>query len=367
MQNVYIIYGRYYDFDGNQVSIGGVQTYISNLCGVLDDFNLRVHILQQGKTDDFFCIGFADIRQIEAKNLKQFKKKLRNYFNHNNISNGLIIFASDTMAFDVRLFGTSIAIQHGVFWDVPLLQPRGILRGVLSKAKRAFLNIKTLQHINKIVCVDYNFINWFRSQVEYNVDNITVIPNFTRISDRIDKSDTVVKIIFARRLFAYRGTRIFTSAIKKLLTENLNIFVTIAGVGEDEQWMRDQLKGFDRVEFITYQSQNSLDIHKDKHIAVVPTIGSEGTSLSLLEAMSAQCAVVCSNVGGMTNVVIDGYNGLMISPREEELYEAIIRLIKDGDLRKRLAFNAYQTVRAGFSYEKWRESWKRLLQKVIAE
>lgn len=365
MLDVYVIYGRYYDFENKQITIGGIQTYISNLCGVLNDFNLRVHILQQGKTDDFFCIGFADIRQIKSKNLKQFKKKLRNYFTHNNISNGLIIFASDTMAFDVRLFGTSIAIQHGVFWDVPLLQPRGILRGVLSKAKRAFLNIKTLQHINKIVCVDYNFINWFRSQVEYNVDNITVIPNFTRISDRIDKSDTAVKIIFARRLFAYRGTRIFTSAIKKLLTENLNIFVTIAGVGEDEQWMRDQLKDFDRVEFITYQSQNSLDVHKDKHIAVVPTIGSEGTSLSLLEAMSAQCAVICSNVGGMTNIVIDNYNGIIIDPNVMSLYHALKKLIDDAKLREFLGKNAYETVQVGFSYDRWVERWREVIGEII--
>ncbi|WP_420491566.1 glycosyltransferase [Neobacillus drentensis] len=52
-------------------------------------------------------------------------------------------------------------------------------------------------------------------------------------------------------------------------------------------------------------------------------LGSEGTSLSLLEAMAAKCAEIATNVGGMTNIILDNYNGLIINPDESELYLAL--------------------------------------------
>lgn len=52
-----------------------------------------------------------------------------------------------------------------------------------------------------------------------------------------------------------------------------------------------------------------------------------GTSLSLFEAMVARCAIVCTNVGGTTNIVLDGFNGFMVRPVADEIREAIEELI----------------------------------------
>ena len=104
-------------------------------------------------------------------------------------------------------------------------------------------------------------------------------------------------------------------------------------------------------------------IHADKHVALVPTLGSEGTSLSLLEAMASQCAVVCTNVGGMTNIVIDGHNGIMINPDEDELYTAVLKLIKNRELRKIMSDRAYSTVKEGFSIERWEARWRTILNR----
>ena len=107
-----------------------------------------------------------------------------------------------------------------------------------------------------------------------------------------------------------------------------------------------------------------MDIHRDKDIAVVPTIGSEGTSLSLLEAMASGCAVICTNVGGMTNIVLNGYNGLMISPEEEELYRALNQILDNNQLRSSLQKHAYATIRSSFSLAKWQEKWIEVINKA---
>ena len=128
--------------------------------------------------------------------------------------------------------------------------------------------------------------------------------------------------------------------------------------------MHEHLDSHCNVHFIRFASNESLQIHQDKDIAIIPTIGSEGTSLSLLEAMASGCAVVCTNVGGMTNIVLDHYNGLMINPDEESLYQAIKLLIEDPILKTSLQKHAYETAKASFSLEMWKERWRHILKKV---
>ena len=81
--------------------------------------------------------------------------------------------------------------------------------------------------------------------------------------------------------------------------------------------------------------------------------------------MSAQCAVIASNVGGMTNIILDNYNGLMVNAGDaEDLYLAIKRLLDNIDDRRRLSLKAYETVKLAFSYERWVEKWTQVLNSV---
>lgn len=366
MKKVYIFYSKYYDFEEKQITIGGIQTYITNICNLCREFNLDINIVQMGKCDESAVVDGKNFYQYKADNLDSFEYAVTQKLLPNvDLNNDLFIFATDTIIFKKLIFKNSIAIQHGICWDIPAKKSRNLLRVLLSKGKRAYKIIRALKSVKSVVCVDYNFINWFRTQVDYPVNNFTVIPNFTEIAPQNQKPNDSVNIMFARRLFSYRGTRLFTNAIIRLLKEKENLFVTIAGSGPDEQWMRDKLADYDNVEFVKYQSNESLKIHADKHIAVVPTIGSEGTSLSLLEAMSSQCAVICTNVGGMTNIVLDGYNGIMITPDEEKLYIALKELIENEQLRTMIASKGYETVKSGFSLEKWQYKWRMLIEGTI--
>ena len=174
-------------------------------------------------------------------------------------------------------------------------------------------------------------------------------------------SDGPIKIVFARRFVQIRGTRLFAPVAKKLLSKYDNIEITFAGEGPDKEYLKSTIGNDERINFCAYRSDESISFHRQFDIAVVPTIYSEGTSLSLLEAMSAQCAVVCTNVGGMTNIILDEYNGLMVSPDEGELFSALSRLITDQKLRKYLSKNAYETVNSSFSIKKWQKSWETLI------
>ena len=81
--------------------------------------------------------------------------------------------------------------------------------------------------------------------------------------------------------------------------------------------------------------------------------------------MAAHCAVLCTTVVGMTNIVIDGYNGLMVSPTSEELYIKLKQLVEDKQLRTNLAERGYDTVKISFNLKKWEEKWTSVLKNKL--
>ena len=81
--------------------------------------------------------------------------------------------------------------------------------------------------------------------------------------------------------------------------------------------------------------------------------------------MAAGCAVIATPVGGITNIVIDGFNGVYTSTSAEILASRILMLAGDDVLRKALAERAAATVSVGaFSYAKWESSWVMVLDSL---
>jgi glycosyltransferase involved in cell wall biosynthesis len=153
-------------------------------------------------------------------------------------------------------------------------------------------------------------------------------------------------------------------ALKRLLPLFPNVEACFAGEGPDHRIIASAFENVPRVSLRKYLPDDSLRVHEAFHIAVVPSLASEGTSLSLAEAMAAGCAVVATNVGGMTNMVIDGYNGRLVDPDPECLVEVLAELVRSADLRKRLGMRASQTAQEAFSLARWKARWSQVLDHV---
>lgn len=362
-KTVHIIYLNYLTADGQKMSIGGIQTYITNLSVLFIELGLKVAIYQKSSIPFHKIYDNKEVYGIPTVEVKSNKigKDLFDFcLKRYDKSNDLLIFGCDSLICNTKGI-RFIAIQHGITWDKPVDKNRTYW--MLKKFYKSYIIINRIEKADTVVCVDNNFINWYRSMVSKAAVKLINIPNFSKVYELIKKpDDKIIRIIFARRLFDYRGTRIFTKSILKLIDKFNNIDVTIAGDGPDKEWMKDQFKKFNNVHFITYSSEDSLSIHADKDIAVIPTLGSEGTSLSLLEAMSTQCAIICTNVGGMTNIIIDHYNGLMINPDEESLFNAMIELVSNVELRRKISLNGFEILKDSYSLSKWKQSWAQVVK-----
>ncbi len=364
--NIYILCRNYYVHNEKRYHIGGIETYIKNLLELLKNKG-EITVIQQYSDDFDISLDGIRIVGIDVSNKKEKSKNrllVRKAESLSaNLSDDLLLFADEQIVCKHK-FKKCIAIQHGVSWDIPnyRVPVKCFELFALRRAVQAARIIRRFRYVNTLVAVDYNFLNWYRTQVPFVHLNIEVIPNFVDIPKRMEKTDKEnTTIIFARRFQWYRGTRLMAEALQRLLKEFTNISMIFAGEGPDEAYLHQLFDGDARVGFIQYQAEESLEIHKDVDIAVVPTVGSEGTSLSLLEAMACGCAVVCTNVGGMTNIVIDNFNGIVIPPDSVELYDALKSLLIHVAKREKLAENAVRMVEDGFSIQLWKQKWQVVL------
>jgi glycosyltransferase involved in cell wall biosynthesis len=86
-------------------------------------------------------------------------------------------------------------------------------------------------------------------------------------------------------------------------------------------------------------------------VFVLPSV-SEGLGLVILEALASGVPVVASRVGGIAETLTDGYNGLLVEPRDVEgLAENILRLLDDTRLRKQIIQGGLETANRGRTNE----------------
>jgi glycosyltransferase involved in cell wall biosynthesis len=93
----------------------------------------------------------------------------------------------------------------------------------------------------------------------------------------------------------------------------------------------------------------------------------EGTPLTLFEAMAAGKAIVSTAVDGCREVLTDGVDGLLAAPRDAPgLAEALVRVLRDADLRARLAAAA-RLASARYDIETCVRQMEALYDEVLAE
>ena len=118
------------------------------------------------------------------------------------------------------------------------------------------------------------------------------------------------------------------------------------------------------IEFTGYIPDGEIPYYySESDIFVLPSIvdengDTEGLGVVLVEANACGTAVISSRVGGIPDVIEDGYNGLLIEQKQPlQLAEAIQTLCENDSLRKEIGQRGMEKVKKEFS---WHEIAKKI-------
>jgi glycosyltransferase involved in cell wall biosynthesis len=155
------------------------------------------------------------------------------------------------------------------------------------------------------------------------------------------------------RLEPEKGHRHLLDAMPAILRAVPDTWLAVVGEGSELGGLRSQAASLgiaSRVAF-TGRRDDVSALTADLTVAVLPSLR-EAQGISLLEAMARRVPVVASDVGGIPEVVNDGVDGLLVPPGDPAaLAGAIVELLRDPDLRRRLGNAGYATVADRFSID----------------
>jgi len=230
------------------------------------------------------------------------------------------------------------------------------------------------RRMQAIIAVSFSILRELHDEERVPRDRLAVIHNGLDLAEfedlpvqrtraELPVDGTFVMVVVAN-LIPYKGHSDLLKAIaiaKPDLPVDWRLLVVGRddGTGEELRSLADRLGIEDKVHFLG-QRNDVLPILCCSHVGLVPS-HQEGLSIAILEGMAAGLPMIVTDVGGSSEMVIDGESGLIVPPKNpQRLAEAIIKLAKEPDLRRRLGQSGRRLAQQKFSLELCVERHERL-------
>ena len=239
---------------------------------------------------------------------------------------------------------------------------RSGLMGLADKY-RAMMDEKLVRKFDRFVVLTEE-----DAQMWGEMPNIRVIPNAANfIADSY--SDCSAKRVIAVGRLDYQKSfdrliLVWEKVHEKMPDWRLDIF----GQGEWKEMLQQMIdeRGLQDVVKLNAPTKNIGREYAESSMLVMSS-HYEGFPMVMREAMACGLPAVCFDFKcGPRDIIVEGENGVIVPDGDiEGLAEAMIRLMKDEELRKRMGENAKRVVET-YSEEKVMSKWLQLYEETIA-
>lgn len=160
-------------------------------------------------------------------------------------------------------------------------------------------------------------------------EHISVIPNgidlplktksdkkeYVQLRQSLGVTQEDLMVLSVGSLSKPKGHEFLLEAIPDILESHPNTVFTFAGEGQLREELETRVKELRITEATRFLGTRSdiPDLLKIADYFVLPSLW-EGLPLALLEAMATGIPVVATKVGGIGEIIRDGYNGLLVPP-----------------------------------------------------
>ena len=156
------------------------------------------------------------------------------------------------------------------------------------------------------------------------------------------------EILSVGRLAPVKGVPILLAAIEKLVRDGRRVRLRLAGDGPSRKSLEEEAARRGLTEHVRFEGSLKapavLALYRETDIFVQSSFA-EGVPVVLMEAMAMEIPCVATRITGIPELIHDGIDGLLVTPSSvDELADAIVRLMDDAGLRRRLGESARRQV-----------------------
>lgn len=204
---------------------------------------------------------------------------------------------------------------------------------------------------------------WWQSQLLRFTDE-----DRRQVKENIFKTqENTLIIISIAELHERKGLKYLIEAMPQVIAKFPNIKLVIVGEGPERDELEKLIKKLELENYVTLTGRQKEipKLLKSADIFVLPS-RREAFGLVILEAMITATPVIASEVGGITEIIKNGKNGILVqAENSESLAKALEKLIAKPDLRIKLATAGFATAHEKFDAKKMAEEYEKEYKKIL--
>ena len=172
-----------------------------------------------------------------------------------------------------------------------------------------------------------------------------------------------INLLFTGAFGLRKGAKIIFKSIKQLIDKNIDFNLDIVGPVAGDIKIPTWFSEHPKIHLHGHIQQGHLKQYlSESDLFIFPSY-CEGSAQCLKEAMGAAMPVIATEQSGAP--IIDGENGLIIKDDSPDaLTLAILKLMKDKELRSRLGVNAYKTIKDKHSWDQYAKDVLNMYQRL---
>jgi len=185
---------------------------------------------------------------------------------------------------------------------------------------------------------------------------------------KVDNEDNNFIFLTVGRLVAVKNIGLQIEAMSEVAKKCPNVELWIVGDGPERKKLELKIKNLKLQNYIKLLGwQNNPEEFYSQADAFLLTSDYEGWGMVIIEAASYGLPVIMTDVGCAGELIKDGESGIVVPINDQaKLEEAMIRIIKDDSLRKKLAESALSAIKNLPSKEEtlalYKQSWEKARQ-----
>jgi len=227
-----------------------------------------------------------------------------------------------------------------------------------------------------IICNSHNTSKSLIERYSFNRDKVFTVHNgikidsFNKNSDSNNEKKLGLKIIGnVAHLTRPKNHKIFLEAVKIILQRykgnNLEILVVGKGPLENDLKTYAYELGISKKVLFT-GSRDDVPTLLQKMDIFVSSSDYEGLSNAIMEAMAAGLPCVVTDVGGNSELVVDGETGYIVPPNDPDaLATKILYLLNDNSLVKKFGYAGQEVMRKEFSLGRMVRKTEKIYEELV--